>query len=95
MFQGQSKATQIKKARYAIRNISEKDLLNIIREFEISPYKSYEKKRPKYEPTDSYFYLSRQLEKCMMRSEALNSHLYPVRKKITAPSLHVCSTDND
>ena len=76
MFQGQSKATQIKKARYAIRNISEKDLLNIIREFEISPYKSYEKKRPKYEPTDSYFYLSRQLAKCIMRSDTLNWNDY-------------------
>ena len=62
-----------KKARYAIGNVIKKDLSMIIREFERLPYESYDKKRPKNEPTDSYFYLSRQLEKCMMREDALNS----------------------
>ena len=52
-----------KKARYAIGNVSKKDLAKIIREFEILPY---EKKRPKHEHNDSYFYLSRQLSKCMI-----------------------------
>ena len=31
----------------------------------------------------------------MMRSDALNLHGYPVRTEMTAPSLHVCSTDED
>ena len=65
-YQGQSKATQIKKARYAIRNISKKDLLKIIKEFDKLPHQSYEKKRPKYEPTGRYFYPARQLLKCTM-----------------------------
>ena len=45
-----------KKARYAIRNVSKKELSKIIREFYKLPYKSYERMRPKHEPTDSYFY---------------------------------------
>ena len=51
-FQGQSKATQIQKARYAIVNVIKKDLSKIIKEFKKLPYESYEKKRPKHEPTD-------------------------------------------
>ena len=86
-----------KKARYAIKNISKKDLSKIIREFEKLFYKSYEKKRPKHGPTDSYFYLAKQLEKCMIRSGALNSHGYPVRTEMTATkhilTSHVGFTD--
>ena len=48
-----------KKARYAIGNVSKKDLSKIIREFEKLPYESYERKSPNHEPTDSYFYLAR------------------------------------
>ena len=70
-----------KKSRYVIGNVSKKDLLNIIREFEKLPYESYERKRPKHEPTDSYFYLARQLVRCMMRADTLYLHVYPVRKK--------------
>ena len=59
-FQGQSRAKErpqkYKKSRYAIRNCSKKDLSKIIREFEIFEKLPYEKKRPKHEPTDSYFY---------------------------------------
>ena len=71
-----------KRARYAIKNSSMKDLLNIISKFKKLPYKSYERRRPKHEPTDSYFYLSRQLAMCMMRADALNLHIYPVRTKM-------------
>ena len=42
-----------KNARYAILNISNKDLSKIIKEFEKLPYESYERKRPKNDPTDS------------------------------------------
>ena len=69
-----------KKAKCAIGNVSKKDLSKISREFQKVPYESYEKKRPKHEPTDSYFYLAIQLVKCMMRSDALNLHIYHVRK---------------
>ena len=48
-----NKAKEIQKARYAIGNVSMKDLSKTIREFEKSPYKSYERKRPKHDPTDS------------------------------------------
>ena len=67
------------KSRYAIGNVSKKDLSNIFSGFENLPYESNEKKRPKHDPTDSYFYLERQLSKDMMRADVLNSHIYPVR----------------
>ena len=84
-----------KKARYAIGNVSKKDPLKIIKEFGKLPYESYEKKRPKYEPTGSYFYLSRHLVKCTMRADAFNLHIYPVITKMNSRSLHVCSTNED
>ena len=86
-----------KKARYDIGNFSKKDLSKISREFDKLPYKSYERRRPKNEPADSYFYLARQLENCMMRSDTLNSHIYPVRTEINGtqqvPIAHVYSND--
>ena len=86
-----------KKEWYAIRNVSKKDLSNISRELDNLFYKSYERRRPKHEPTDSYFYLARQLVKCMTRADVLNLHVYPVRIETTAtkqiPTSHVCSTD--
>ena len=56
---------------------------------------SYEKKRPKHEPTDSYFRLSRQLVKCMMRSDNLNWYYHGVYTEMTAPSLSVKVMDED
>ena len=44
-----------KKARYAIKTFSNKYLSKIIREFDQLPYKSYERRRPKHKPYDSYF----------------------------------------
>ena len=77
--QGQSNAKEIKKARYAIGKVSMEDLSKIIREFEKLPYKSYERRRPKNDPTDSSFFLARHIAKCMMRADVLNLHGYPVR----------------
>ena len=62
-----------KKAGYAIVNFSKKDLSKIIREFEKFEKFPYDKKRPKNDTTDSYFYLARQLAKCMMRSNCWDS----------------------
>ena len=64
-----------KKSRYSIVNTSNKYPSNIIKEFERLPYESYEKKRPKHEPTASYFYLARQLEKCTMIAYDTNLHV--------------------
>ena len=86
-----------KKVRYANGSFINKDLSKIIREFDKLPYKSYERRRPKHEPTNSYFYLARQLANCIIRDDVLNSHIYPVRTEMTAtkqiPTLHVFSTD--
>ena len=57
-----------KRARYAIGNASKKDNYKIIKEFEKIEELPYEKKRPKHEPTDSYFHLARELAEFMMRS---------------------------
>ena len=67
----------------------------IIREFEKLPYDSYEKKRPEYEPTDSYFYLARNIEKWTMRADDLNWHGYGGYTEMTDPSSNVCFTDKD
>ena len=78
-FKAKVRPHKYKKAMYAIGNVSMKEILKIIREFEKSPYESYEKKRHKHEPTYSYFYLEINIAKSMMRANALNSHVYPVR----------------
>ena len=97
VFQGQNKAKEIQNSRYAIVNVSKKDLSNNMRDFEILPYESYERKRPKHKPTNSYFYLSRYLTKCMMRDDALSLHVYPVIKEINGkqhiPTSQVYSRD--
>ena len=86
-----------KEARYAIRNVDKNDLSNIIREFEKLSYESYEKKRPKHEPTYSYFYLAIYIAKCMMKADSLNADNYAVRTEPTStkhiPTLHVYSMD--
>ena len=55
------------------------------------------RKGPTHEPTDSYFYLARQLAKCMMRSDDFNSHVDPVIMEMNGmqqiPILHVCDWD--
>ena len=94
-FNSKVRPKKYKKSRYAIRNVSKKDLSKIIREFETIEKLPYAKKRPKHEPTDSYFYLARQLAKCMMRSDTLNWHDYGGHTEMTAPSLNIYSTDED
>ena len=85
-----------KKARYANENFSKKELSNIIRDFDKLLHKSYKRMSPKHEPTESYFYPTRHISKHMMRSDALNLHVYPVRTEITAMKQilisHVVST---
>ena len=71
----ETRQKRYKKARHAIENFSKKYMSNIIREFEKLPYKNDEKKRPKHDPTDSYFYLARKLTERTMIIDALNSHV--------------------
>ena len=75
-FKTKAGSQKYKNARYAIGNVSEKDLSKIIKRFEKIDKLPYEKKRPKHEPTDSYFHLARQLAKFMMRSNNRNCHDY-------------------
>ena len=60
-FKAKVRPQKLKKARCAIRNVSKKDFYKIIKKFEKFEKSPYEKKRPKHEPTDSCFYLDRQL----------------------------------
>ena len=85
-----SMSKRYKKARYAIWNVSKKYLSNIVKDLYKLPYKIYERRRPKREPIDSYFYQTIQLANFIMRDDALNSHVYFDTKQI--PVLHVCST---
>ena len=71
-FKTKVRSQKYKKERYAIGNVSEKDLLEIIKEFDKIGKLLYEKNRPKHEPTSRYFHLGRQLLKCMIRSDKLN-----------------------
>ena len=52
-----ARSTKYKKARYAIRNVSMKDLSNKIKEFENFDKVPHLKNTPKHEPTLSYFHL--------------------------------------
>ena len=73
-----------------------KDLSKIIKDFEKFPYKGSMRKRPKHEPTDSYFYLSRKVAKCIMKYDAFNFHFDPVRTEMTGiqkiPIFHLCNS---
>ena len=60
-FMTKARSQKYKNSRYAIGNVSEKDISKIIREFEKFEKLSYEKKRTKHEPTDSYFHIAREL----------------------------------
>ena len=56
-FKTKVRSPKYKKARYAIGNVSEKDLSKIIKEFEKIGKIPYEKRIPKHEPTPRYFHL--------------------------------------
>ena len=60
------------KSRYAITNVSAKYLSKNIKELEDLTYEGHVQKSSKHVPTDSYFYLSRKLAKCMMRFNMCN-----------------------
>ena len=94
-FKTKVRFAKIQKARYAIQNVSKKDLLKIIKEFEKSGKVPYLKSIPKNEPTSRYFHLVRQLAKCMMRSDESNRHVHGSYAEETAPSSNVNVTEED
>ena len=71
-FKTKARLQKYKKARYAIRNVSEKDSSKIIKNFEKIEKLPYEEKRPEHEHTESYFHLVRQIAECMIRSDNIN-----------------------
>ena len=78
-----------------IRNISEKNPSNIIKEFEKIGKLTYEKRIPKHDPTPSYFHLVRKLVKCMMISNEYNWHIHRSYAEDTALSLNINVMDKD
>ena len=94
-FKTKARSQKYKKASYAIGNVSKKDFSKVIKEFEKIDRLPYDKKGPKHEPTDSYFHLSIQLAKCMMRSDKLNWNDHGGFKEMTATSLNVNITKED
>ena len=95
VFKTKGRSQRYKKARYAIGNVSKKKLSKIIKDFEKFEKLTYEKKRPKHEPTDSYFHLASQIAKCMMKSDNPNWHNHGGYTEMTAMSLNVNVTDKD
>ena len=88
-FKTKVRSPKYKKAKYAIGNVSEKDLSKIIKKFEKIVKLPYGKKRPKDDPTESYFRLARDIAKCMIRSDKLNWYDHGGYTKRTAPYLNV------
>ena len=84
-----------KKARYAIRNVSKKDLSMIIKEFEKIGKVPYVKRIHKHEPNSSYYHLVRCIAEYMMRSDEQNRHVHGGYAEETAPSSDVNVTDKD
>ena len=58
-FKTKVRSQKYKKERFAIVNISKKDLSNNIKEFEKNGKETYVKRIPKHEPTSSYFHIVR------------------------------------
>ena len=94
-FKTKLRPQKYKKARYAIGNVSEKDLSKMIKEFEKIGKVTYVKRIPKHEPTPSYFHLVRQLAKFMIRSDERNRHVHGSYAEETAPSSNVNDTNED
>ena len=90
-----ARSTKYKKARYAIGNVSMKDLVNKIIVFEKFVKVPHFKKEPKHEPTLSYLHLVECLWKCMMRSVEHKQHVHDSYEKETALSSKVTDMNKD
>ena len=90
-----ARLTKYKKVRYAIVNVSMKDLSNKIKQFETFVKVPHLKNTTKHEPTLSYFHLVECLRKYMMRSGENNHHVHDGYEKEMASSSDVKDTDKD
>ena len=91
-----ARSKKYKKSRYAIRNVSMKDLSKKIKEFEKIVKVPYLKKIPKHEPTSSYFHIAVCIAECMMRCGENNHNVHDVHdgyEEDLAPSLEVNDMD--
>ena len=84
-FKTKVRSQKYKKARYAIGNVSKKELSRIIKEFEKIGKVPYVKSIPKHEPTSSYYHLVRCITECMMISDEHNRHVHGSYAEETAP----------
>ena len=85
-------------AKYAIGNVSMKDLSNKTKEFEKFVKVPYVKRIPKHDPTSSYFHLVVCFGECMMRCGKNNHNVHGVHggyEEEMAPSSDVNDTDED
>ena len=92
-FKTKVRSQKYKKARYAIGNVSKKDLLKIIKEFKKVVKLPYVKRIPKHEQTSSYYHLVRGIAECMMISDEHNRYVHSSYAEETAPSSNVNITD--
>ena len=90
-----ARSTKYKMARYDIGNVSMKELVNKIIEFEKFGKVPHLKKEPKHEPILSYLHLVECLRKCIMRSDDHKQHMHDSYEKETASSLNVTDTNED
>ena len=90
-----ARSKKYKKARYAIVNVSMKDLSNIIKEFEKIVKVPYVKRIPKHEPTSSYYHLVGCIAECMLRCGEDNQHVPDGYTEETASSSSVNDTDKE
>ena len=86
-----ARSKKYKKARYAIVNVSMKDLSKKIKEFEKIVKVPYVKRIPKHEPTSSYFHLVVCIRECIKRCGEKNHHVHDGYEEGMAPS----SDNND
>ena len=89
------RSPKYKKERYAIGNVSDKDISKIIKEFDKIGKVPYVKIIPKHEQTSRYYHLVRCIAECVMRSDEHNWHVHGSYAEETDPSLNVNVTDKD
>ena len=89
------RSTEYKMARYDIGNVSMKDLVNKIIEFENFVKVPHFKKEPKHEPTLSYLHLVECLREFIMRSGDHKQHMHDSYENETASSSDVTDTNED
>ena len=94
-FKTKVRSPKYKKARYALVNVSMKELSNIIKEFEKIVKVPYLKRIPKHEPTSSYYHVVRCIAEGMMRYDEHNRNVHGSYAEETAPSSNVNDTDED